>query len=357
MADRELDDLTALLPPLLNALEALAFVSRYFYPPAFADLMSAIGAPEDGLRAARGELGDWPQALQDIRTAVDTASELTLGAFDELRAVQREGGDARGIYRALRNLPRAQEALYPLASGIPPVNRYFLEPGARDDKGLQQSLLDAPADENVGVMHLGGPPGARGAFSLYVPEYYTSDRMWPLVMAMHGGSGNGRAFLWSWLRDARSHGAIVIAPTATGDTWALFDEDEDTPNLARILEFACGRWNIDTSRLLLTGMSDGGTFTYASGLDSSSLFTHLAPIAASFHPLLAQMADRERLRGLPIHIAHGALDWMFEIDLARRAQESLSAAGANVTYCELEDLSHCYPRELNPKILEWLNRA
>src|SRR5260370_15074993 len=41
-----------------------------------------------------------------------------------------------------------------------------------------------------------------------VPEYYTADRGWPLVMALHGGSGNGRGFLWSWLRDARSRGAI-----------------------------------------------------------------------------------------------------------------------------------------------------
>ncbi len=49
-----------------------------------------------------------------------------------------------------------------------------------------------------------------------MPEYYTPDRAWPLVMALHGGSGNGRGFLWSWLRDARSFGAILIAPTATG---------------------------------------------------------------------------------------------------------------------------------------------
>ena len=53
-----------------------------------------------------------------------------------------------------------------------------------------------------------------------MPEYYTPDRAWPLVMALHGGSGNGRGFLWSWLRDARSRGAILVAPTATGNTSA-----------------------------------------------------------------------------------------------------------------------------------------
>ncbi len=58
-------------------------------------------------------------------------------------------------------------------------------------------------------------------------------------MALHGGSGNGRAFLWSWLRDARSFGAILISPTATGGTWALMGDDTDTPNLARILDQPC----------------------------------------------------------------------------------------------------------------------
>ena len=37
------------------------------------------------------------------------------------------------------------------------------------------------------------------------------------------------SFLWSWLRDARSLGAILVAPTATGNTWALMGEDADTP--------------------------------------------------------------------------------------------------------------------------------
>ena len=165
-------------------------------------------------------------------------------------------------------------------------------------------------------------PGSRGGFSLYVPEYYTPDRAWPLVMALHGGSGNGRNFLWSWLRDARSFGAILIAPTATGPTWALMGEDTDTPNLiaharagARPLECRSAK------RMLLTGMSDGGTFCYVSGLDSASPFTHLAPVAATFHPLMAEMADAERLRGLPIFLVHGRLDWMFPVQVARQTSE------------------------------------
>ncbi len=188
-----------------------------------------------------------------------------------------------------------------------------------------------------------------------MPEYYTADRGWPLVMALHGGSGNGRGFLWSWLRDARSFGAILAAPTATGPTWALMGDDNDTPNLARILDSIRSRWNVDPKRMLLTGMSDGGTFCYVTGFESTSPFTHLAPVSATFHPLMVEIADAERLRGLPVHIVHGRLDWMFPVQVARQTKDALSAAGANVTYRELDDLSHCYPREMNAPILKWLN--
>jgi phospholipase/carboxylesterase len=60
------------------------------------------------------------------------------------------------------------------------------------------------------------------------------------------------------------------------------------------------------------------------------------------------------VRGLPIHVVHGALDWMFPAAMAREAQQALAAAGADVTYREVEDLSHTYPREMNAAMLEWL---
>jgi phospholipase/carboxylesterase len=281
-------------------------------------------------------------------------------AFAGLREVQQGNGDLAAVFRALRYLPRAQEALYPLAVKLPPVSSFFTDPALRADESLEASLA-APAHPDSGIIHDHNEPGSRGGFSIYVPEYYTPDRAWPLVMALHGGSGNGRGFLWSWLRDARSHGAILVAPTATSNetndktTWALMGDDTDTPNLIRILDIVRGRWNIDAERMLLTGMSDGGTFCYVTGLDNASPFTHLAPVASTFHPLMAEMADAERMRGLPVYLVHGRLDWMFPVQVARQTQQALSAAGCDVIYREIEDLSHCYPRDINPDILNWLS--
>jgi phospholipase/carboxylesterase len=70
---------------------------------------------------------------------------------------------------------------------------------------------------------------------------------------------------------------------------------------------------------------------------------------------MAEVADAERLRGLPVYLVHGRLDWMFPVQVARQTREALMAAGAHVTYRELDDLSHCYPREMNVAILHWLN--
>ena len=124
---------------------------------------------------------------------------------------------------------------------MPPISQFFVEPALREDADLAARLA-APANENSGIFHDHNEPAAVADSRSDVPEYYTPDRAWPLVTALHGGSGNGRGFLWSWLRDARSHGAIVIAPTATNDsgkttpiknTWALMGDDTDTPNLTR----------------------------------------------------------------------------------------------------------------------------
>jgi phospholipase/carboxylesterase len=345
------EELASLLRPLLRCLETLAFIARNLNPPDFAAVMQAAGTPDDALRAVRAQLEQWPDALAAMRGPLAAASDAALAAFEGLHTAGDQDNTLLASFRALRFVPRALEALYPLAGALPSISAFFLDPARRGDAQLLAALAE-PRPE-TGVSHHDNEPGSRGGFSLYVPEY-AGDHGLPLVMALHGGSGNGRAFLWSWLRDARSHGAILVAPTARGPTWALTGRDVDTPNLTRILELVRGRFRVDPTRLLLTGMSDGGTFCYVSALASTSPFTHLAPVAAAFHPMLAEMADRDRMRDLPIHLVHGALDWMFPVEMARRAQRALAAAGARVTYREIEDLSHTYPREVNAELLTWM---
>src|SRR5262249_32252122 len=150
--------------------------------------------------------------------------------------------------------------LYPLAVLFEPVNRWFLEPARRDDDELASRLREGALRWNarVGVSHASNDRGTRGGFSLYVPEDFDGKTPMPLVVALHGGGGHGRDFLWSWLRDARARGVMVLAPTSRERTWSIMGrEDVDAEPLRAMVSFVAERYPVDPTRVLLTGMSDG----------------------------------------------------------------------------------------------------
>jgi phospholipase/carboxylesterase len=359
-SERVVELIARLVPALLRALSALEFAGRHLAPDTLEQLVAAIASRSEDLNAALNASRDlaWPERLLPARDCLEASASAAQEAVATFAAAPEQAQPIVAAYRALRFYARAAEALYPMALHLKPISQFFLEESARQDAALAKRLAAADSSgKGVGVTHVGGPPGTRGGYSLYVPEYYDPSCLHPLVVALHGGSGNGGAFLWSWLREARSRGLILIAPTARGSTWSLTEPDIDGSNIARVVDEVGSRWNVDTRRRLLTGMSDGGTFTYVYGLRSDCPFSHLAPVAASFHPLILAMADADRVHDLPVCIVHGGKDWMFPADMAQMAERALRQAGADVTYCEVADLAHTYPRDENPRLLDWFLKS
>lgn len=351
-----IETIAKLVPATLRALYALEFAARHLSPDTLSRLIEAIADRHDDVEAAlvASRAIDWPERLAPVRDSLERAAAAAAEGITRLLVAPEAPQPIVAAYRALRTYAQAAEAIYPMAAHLKSVSQFFLEPAARDDTALADRLASLdPTREGVGVMHGGGPAGTRGAFSLYVPETYDASQPIPLVVAMHGGSGNGGAFLWSWVREARTRNFIVIAPTAIGSTWSLMQPEVDGSKIDRMVEEVAAQWNVDPSRQLLTGMSDGGTFSYVLGLGSKGRFTHLAPIAAAFHPMMMTFASADRVRGLPVHIVHGARDWMFPPGMAREAERMLAEAGAAVIYREIADLSHTYPRDENAAILDW----
>lgn len=332
------------LPRLLGLLDTLSDIARMMDPRRLPALIEKLGEQDVLL-----EMEIQARALPD---QAGRAVALALQACAGLRAAPNAANPALAALRAMRNYSRALEPLAALAETVPQISRYLLEPRFRDDPELRRRLISPPHPDS-GVFHSGNATNERGGFAVYVPPWYDPGQPAPVIFALHGGSGHGRLFLWNWFPEARSRGIIVVAPTATSGTWSLMEPDIDSQNLAAILAQVRVRWNIDANHMLLTGMSDGGTFTLLSGLAEDAPFTHLAPVAASFHPLMLAITGPERLSGLPIHLTHGALDWMFPVDVARTAYRTLAAAGAAIVYREIADLSHAYPRDGQGEVLDW----
>ena len=96
-----------------------------------------------------------------------------------------------------------------------------------------------------------------------------------------------------------------------------------------MVEKVAETWCVDPGRVMLTGMSDGGTFTMICGLQESVPFTHLAPISGVLAPLDSNA--RRRVAEKPVYLVHGGRDWMFP--WRRRAWPERSSSAAVQLLC------------------------
>ncbi len=353
-------ELGAFGPVFLQALEGFEWAQRRLHPPVIGQLQTALRPMIPRLEEARRRFQAVtpPAGLEglatDLVTAVsplEQALQLFAGSGAAAGAEQMQG--IARVLGAMRAHCRAQEALFPLRVALPPVSRFFVEAPFRADL----DALDPPPPEGVPVGLLQGKSqdDGRGGFSLFVPGSYDGSEAWPLVVALHGGSGDGRDFVWTWLREARGRRFLLLAPTSRGPTWSLMGADVDAPALRAMVTAVTERFAVDSDRILLTGLSDGATYSLLCGLQEDMPFTALAPLSGVLHPMNFANGNMERAKGRRIRLVHGALDWMFPVDIARVAAAELDKAGADLSYHEIDDLSHTYAREENDRILSWFD--
>jgi phospholipase/carboxylesterase len=302
-------------------------------------------------------------ALRGARTALDAsppptdlapfATRLDAGFADVEQSFSHfvSQPDASPMHRigdilsAMHHVARAQETFYTLRRALSPFAAYWVLPGVQVEDPPVPTGGNAPP---TGVMHVAAG-GHHGGFAVYVPETYTTERTWPVIIALHGGSGNGDDFLWTWVREAKSFGYLLVAPTAVRDTWSEVDD----VGLLEILSWLGRRYRVDNHRVLLTGLSDGGTYTLLYGLAHPDVYRALAPLCGVLHPANEALGNLGRARSVPIYLVHGAQDFLFPVALARLARDTLLNAGAALEYRELPELSHTYPRSQNVRILRW----
>ncbi len=190
------------------------------HPPRLKEVVGLLGdqdaALDDAVQQFRS--GFWPSRLSRVRDQLADAADLALSACLELRKAAMSSGGQSVPLRGMGYYTMAVEALYPLYEYVPAINRWFISPAQQDDELVIEALQQPPLP-GTGILDSRNGINTRGGYSVYIPEYLTPETPVPVVVALHGGSGHGSAFLWTWVREARSRGLIVIAPTSTGGTW------------------------------------------------------------------------------------------------------------------------------------------
>jgi len=342
-------------PPLLGLLTAIEGIARRIGRNDGEPPTTGLAPVSTRLRAAHAAFRsiEPPEGLRAFAAQLSEAAHHAECAAERMLGAGSAGPDAiTAFLSGMHEHCLAQAALFPLRRVLPPLDAWWIEAGFEH---RLPALAEAPRpDVPVGFFNASNQFDQRGGFTLFVPEDYRPARPWPLLVALHGGFGHGADFVWTWLRAARARGWLLLAPTSLGTTWSMQGPDVDADALDRMLAFVAGRWNVDRGRLLLTGLSDGATYTLLHGLRPESTFTHLAPGCGVLHPQNFVNGNLERAAGRRIRLVHGTLDWMFPVALAREAARVLEGAGAEIVYDELGDLAHAWPGEINGRILEWV---
>ncbi len=325
---------------LVELLESLDSIQRGFFPGLFSNI-------RERLQILTVPLQDCLEKLQGERDGNISRDLATLQrSVEELAAMEDMNESILQFWKIVRKSNRLKESIYSIRHEFDEVNLYFLERVAKDS-----CLTQGP--ERGGIMHIGitdQDPYARGALSLYIPERWDGKRPMPLVMALHGGFGHGRDFIWTWFREARSREFLLVAPTSRQATWSITGPDMDVTTIEQALREVRERAAVDDSRMLLTGMSDGATYALKRCLDSSTPFAAFAPVSGLLPPF-----SLEHARGRRIFWIHGSMDWVFPLWYAKAGLRQLRDAGADIIQEIVPDLYHAYPRERNGDILAWFD--
>ncbi|HJU12240.1 MAG TPA: hypothetical protein VJ728_15250 [Candidatus Binataceae bacterium] len=290
-----------------------------------------------------------PAELVDFhRELVDAAGELQK-SFNLFMTQPGPNWTVSFLY-SRRALCQALYTLYELQDHLPAVSRYFR---SEDSANAAEPLPTAHGNNQssrLGFIHRERNE-QRSDYSLYIPENYSAERQWPLIICLHGGYGEGYEYIWTWLRPARACGYILLSPKSFDVTWTMTPNSIDTRSILTMLDEVAAEYSIDRSHLFLTGLSDGGIMTYLLGIERHEIFTGIAPVAGALHPMVDPMLRAKAGRELPIFVIHGVHDFIFPVTFTRQTNELLKSLGYNIKYEELPDWGHALTYSINERLV------
>lgn len=140
----------------------------------------------------------------------------------------------------------------------------------------------------------------------YILQLPTNQKeKFPLIIFLHGSGERGTDLALVknhspfTYKDLIQSPVAILAPQCPSDVWW------DTTAVYELIKESISKYNIDTTRIYLTGLSMGGWGTWKLAIEHPELFAAVAPVCAPVDILMR--IDAHKLN-MPIRIYHGALD-------------------------------------------------
>jgi len=191
-------------------------------------------------------------------------------------------------------------------------------------------------------------------YLLFLPEdYEKKQQRWPMILFLHGAGERG-----SDLNLVKKHGPpkivenkkdfpfIVVSPQCPQGQWWT----EEVEMLINLLDDIVSRYNVDTERIYLTGLSMGGYGTWTLAAAYPERFAAIAPICGGGERYMA-----DKFKNVPVWAFHGAKDNVVPPVKSEEMVSAINVRGGNARLTIYPDATHdswtvTYD---NPELYDW----
>jgi predicted peptidase len=167
-------------------------------------------------------------------------------------------------------------------------------------------------------------------------DYSDAGKASPLLLFLHGAGERGtdlnKVKAWGPPKIIENGGDlpfIVVSPQCPkGEFWNSF-------LLKGLLDEVIEKYNVDKSRIYLTGLSMGGYGSFALAMAYPDYFAAVAPVCGGGNTSMAF-----RMKDIPTWVFHGKLDKSVPYERSVEMVDALKELGANPLFTTLDKGSH-----------------
>lgn len=207
-------------------------------------------------------------------------------------------------------------------------------------------LQTSPPSENLGLL---APTTLRHFQPISSPNRSLRGRLMapadqrhslPLVVFLHGAGRRGEDNVqqlkgfpeqMASVRWRHRFSCLILAPQCPADAhWS-----DCMVELEELIDHVLGEYNVDRSRVYLTGLSMGGFGSWELAARRPEVFAAFVPICGGGNPRWAS-----GIAEIPVWAIHGDVDDVVPVERSREMVEAVLQCGGTVKYSELSGVGH-----------------
>lgn len=185
-------------------------------------------------------------------------------------------------------------------------------------------------------------------YLMVIPAGYSPERPWPVHFSLHGGGARGRYTncLTQWERPPDKD-FVLVCPSAPGGRWW---KPTARATLMHVFESVLDEVHVDTDRVSIGGVSNGGTGTWHVAVEQPWLW---AAAVVRCGASLGLKAPLHNMAALPAFVVHGDRDRAIKVGNSRVMVAHLRKLGANPVYHEVRGVGHRFFSSFNEEVTQW----